>query len=343
MARCDFANGRIGARRSRLLGGRGLRDLLVRRDLGERLEMLRQAGYAAAVPAPPPGPDALSAAERGLGDLVRREARELGGHLEGALQRDLYRAFLLFEEAETLKTALRGIVHSEPADRVLALAAPTRSFPAERLRALAALPDPAAAAALLEAWENPFAAAVRRALPGIGKPGGLLRLEVAVDRTAQERALAAARGRGEDRAVMRRLLSARADLANAATLLKLVGSAEAGEFFLPGGAALGADRFAALSRLPPAALRQQLSRLLRRWLGAPDAARALERPSRAEGLLERGLARAMRAEARARPHSLAVPLAYLHDRLWEVRRIRLVLRGAEYGLPADDLLDLLEA
>jgi vacuolar-type H+-ATPase subunit C/Vma6 len=40
--------------------------------------------------------------------------------------------------------------------------------------------------------------------------------------------------------------------------------------------------------------------------------------------------------------SLAVPLAFVLARQAEVRQIRLVLRGAEFGLPADQLLTLLE-
>ncbi len=43
MARCDFAAGRIGALRSRLLGPRGLRELVARADLAARLELVRQS------------------------------------------------------------------------------------------------------------------------------------------------------------------------------------------------------------------------------------------------------------------------------------------------------------
>jgi V/A-type H+-transporting ATPase subunit C len=59
-------------------------------------------------------------------------------------------------------------------------------------------------------------------------------------------------------------------------------------------------------------------------------------------MLHRALREAMRREARVHPLSLAVPLCFVLERRAEVQRIRLVLRGAEFGLPADELLALVE-
>jgi vacuolar-type H+-ATPase subunit C/Vma6 len=50
----------------------------------------------------------------------------------------------------------------------------------------------------------------------------------------------------------------------------------------------------------------------------------------------------MRWAARVHPLSIAVPLAFVLERQAEVRQIRLVLRGAEFGLPAEELLALME-
>lgn len=60
-------------------------------------------------------------------------------------------------------------------------------------------------------------------------------------------------------------------------------------------------------------------------------------------MLHRTLAEAIRREASRNPLSLAVPLSYILDRRAEIQRIRLVLRGAEFGLPAADLVELVEA
>jgi len=335
MAGCDFANARLGARRAWLLGARGLRELVARPDLPTRLEFLRKAGYAEGVPpAATPG-DLLASVEAALWEMPRRDALRALRDIEGARPRLLLRAFLLFQDAATLKALFRGLARSEPAERLLSLVEPSPGFPKPTLRALAARPGPASAAAMLERQGSPFAGAAVEAVPGLGRTGGALRLESAIDREAFVLALAAARGGGEDARVLRRVLAVRADLVNARTLLCLGGAGAPAEFFVPGGTRLGAARLASLARLPPSALREALSE----WVGP---AAALASPFRADELLARVLGRVARAEARCRPLSLAVALSFLLDRQAEVRRIRLVLRGAEFGLAPDELLDLLE-
>ena len=51
----------------------------------------------------------------------------------------------------------------------------------------------------------------------------------------------------------------------------------------------------------------------------------------------------LRREARVRPLSLAVPLAYLAERRAEARIVAITLRGAELGLPAEEILEMAEA
>ncbi|HEY6106977.1 MAG TPA: V-type ATPase subunit [Anaeromyxobacteraceae bacterium] len=336
MARCDFAAGRIGARRGRLLGPRGLRELVARPDLPARLELLRQSGYAGLVPPAGRGGDgALADVERGLLDLSRRESLRLLRDIEGRRPGRLFAAFLRLGDAENVKTLLRGLAGSESAERLRALTAPSVGLDEEALARLAAQPDPAAAARLLDELGSPFAGAVAEALPGLSRPGGLLRLDAAVDRAFLSLARSAARRAGEDGRLLAGVLGGWADARNAATLLSLSGEGDPGEFFLPGGARLGEGRFRRLARLGPEALRQALRDL------APPV--ALGDPFRADHLLGAALRRATRRAARGAPLSLAVPLSFALDRNAEVRRVRLVLRGALFGLPADDLLDLVEA
>jgi V/A-type H+-transporting ATPase subunit C len=66
-------------------------------------------------------------------------------------------------------------------------------------------------------------------------------------------------------------------------------------------------------------------------------------PASADRLLARSLLRRITLAARRAPLSLAVPLAWIGARREEVRRIGVVLRGAELGLAGDVLLDLAEA
>lgn len=144
--------------------------------------------------------------------------------------------------------------------------------------------------------------------------------------------------------MLRAFLEAQVDLVNAATLLKLAGHAEADDFFVTGGRFIGLSKYHQFARLDAAALRAALAREGR--LVAVAGLRtlaALADPAAADHLLQRALAEAMRGEARRNPLSLAVPLSFVLDRRAEVRRIRLVLRGAAFGLPADELVELVEA
>lgn len=336
MARCDFAVGRIGAMRARLLGPPGLRQLLAGADLTARLEMLRRSPYAEAVPGRA-GDDqaALVQVERGLLDLERRQSLRLLRFIEGSRPRRLFAAFLRLVDAENVKTVLRGLARAAPAEVIRDLTAPSLGLDEAALSRLAAQHEPAGAARVLAELESPLAGAVAAALPGLDRPGGLLRLDVAIDRAALSHALAATRRGGEDGRLLAGVLGDLADARNAVTLLALSGEGDPGELFLRGGAALGEARFLKLARLGAAPLRQALGDLV------PPAVPG--DAFRAEHALGNALRRAVRRAARERPLSLAVPLAFALDRRAEVRRVRLVLRGALFGLPADDLLDLVEA
>jgi vacuolar-type H+-ATPase subunit C/Vma6 len=70
---------------------------------------------------------------------------------------------------------------------------------------------------------------------------------------------------------------------------------------------------------------------------------SLARPWQADRALERAMVAILHQEARRRPLSIAVPLAYLAARREEVRRVALLLRGAALELPGDEILDLAEA
>jgi V/A-type H+-transporting ATPase subunit C len=194
--------------------------------------------------------------------------------------------------------------------------------------------------ALLVRRANPFAVALQEALAGFGE-SGVLALEVALDRKAFAEAFTVARIGGEDGRILRSLFETWVDLTNIATLLKVAEPAQAAEFLLPGGAHTSEERHRDLASLP----RTALPDVLDAW-AAPLVGRAgipkLASPPQADLLLSRALARGMRRLARAQPLSIAVPLSFVLDRQAEVRRIELVLRGTDFGLPAEELLELLE-
>jgi V/A-type H+-transporting ATPase subunit C len=337
MSRLDFANARIGARRTRLLGGAEIRELLARPDLSARLELLGRLGLVPPEPARLlEEPDPLGAAEAELRAGVRREGLRVLADAEGRRARALLAAFLEIEAPRAVRAVLRGIVAGVPLDEVVALAPPTPELPAERIRELSASGTVEQVAERLAAWGSPLGPALRAALPLRGERG-LLPAEIALDRAAFARASEACRAAREDARVLRAHLRDRIDVRNGETLLVLSGAPAAPELFLPGGRRIGVAAFLRLARLPPEELRAGLGGLLRLGEGG------LETPWAADRTLERAALAPLRREARARPLSLAVPLAWLAERRAEARAVAVALRGAELGLPAEEILDLAEA
>jgi V/A-type H+-transporting ATPase subunit C len=351
VARLDFANARIGARRSRLLGTAGIRDLLGRATLEARLELVQRSWGRTVTADLARAPDPLGAIEAALGAALRREAIGILAVVEGAAARRLLAAYLELDAARAVKAILRGVAAGAPLDRIVAVAPPTPELDVEAIRSLAAEPTVEAVAAALEASGSALAPRLRAALPERTRYG-LLPLEVAVDRAAAERALRAARARREDARLLRAHLRDRIDARNAETLLALGGHpvppdepgaaapaahARAEELFVPGGRRLDEAAFVRLAAAEGPGLRAGLDALF------PGSDAALARPWSADRALERSLLAPLRREARARPLSLAVPLLYLSERRAEARRVAVVLRGAGLGLPGDEILDLAEA
>lgn len=334
MARLDHVNARVGARRSRLIGPAGLRELLVSPSLAARVELLVRTGRLAPWTSERAGA-ALPEIEEALRRAVRRDEERLLSEVEGARQRRLLAAALGLQEAQAIKVLLRGTAAGVAPERLVALAPATEAIPEERLQALARAPSPEALVALLAAAASPYAAPLRGPLAERDR-AGLLPAEVAVDRVAYARVGAAARGRGEDVAELVRFLAERADLRNASTLLAMGEAVPATDLFLPGGLRIGAEEFARLAGGGGSARREAAAALV------PCAPERLLDPASANRLLERAAARRLTRAARRAPLSLAVPLAWIEARREEVRRIAVVLRGAELGLAGEAILELVE-
>lgn len=344
MAGRDYANARVRAMRGRLLGRTGIMDLLAQPDLAARLDYLKKTDYGEAVAVHlAREADPLRGAEQGLrmrlvGDVIR-----INRFLSGERTQSLLEAVLAFEDGWSLKTILRGIARGESPERIFLLLAPTPGLDDPALRELVGQRDVKAVVDLLVTWKCPYALPLTEAFRRYGAHRELFLLEAALDRFLFAHAVEAAREDGEDGRVLLRFLETQIDLANAGTLLKLAGGAGADEFFIPGGRLLGPKRFRRLAILGERELRETLVQEGRLHL-APRLIAMGERgdPFTVDLMLRQSLETAMQWEARVHPLSLAVPLAFILERQAEVRRIRLVLRGAEHGLPADELLALME-
>lgn len=345
MAVVDYANARVAAMRSRLLGRRGVADLLAQPDLEARLALLGRTDYGPALAAHlAAASDPLAGVERALRARLTEDQAALDRFLRGARRRTLFRAMLAFADGFALKTLLRGLERGERPERILALLAPTPTLDGPALEALVAEGAVRRAVDLLATWRSPYGLPLLDAWPEYERRKDLLVLEATLDRALFARAFAAARRGGRDGRLLSPLLAERVDLANAMTLFKLAGTPAAREFFLPGGRLLDEARYAAYAALDPADLRPALAHRARRervrWLAAMTEAAD---PFDLDQIARRAASTSLRALARREPLSLAVPLAFLAEREAEVRRLRLVLRGAAFGVSADRLVELMGA
>jgi V/A-type H+/Na+-transporting ATPase subunit C len=309
VATTDYANTRVAARRARLLGARGLRELLLRGGAPE-------AGG--------PGPAELAL-----------EASRVLGFLSGGPRRKLA-ALLRLEDGPTLEAVLRGLVMRLSPKRILAGAPPSPGLGPEALGTLAALPGPERAPEALAQLDSPLAPVAAAAVKASSREPRLLRLGVALQRALVESVRRELRGHGEDAALAARALGLHVDAVNAVTLLAVEAPARPDELFVQGGG-LDAPGFTRLAEMAPSARRERLAA----WLEIDPP--ALADPSRASELLAARRERWLSREARAHPFSIAPPLAYLVARAGEARRLRVVRLGLEHGLPPEALLDLVEA
>jgi vacuolar-type H+-ATPase subunit C/Vma6 len=164
------------------------------------------------------------------------------------------------EDRKSLRAIIRGAIRGAAADSRLAGLVPTPVLPERALAELARQATPAAVAALLTAWQNPYGAPLAAACATQPDP---FALDLALDRTFAARALAAAR-RADD--ALAAFVRETVDLTNARTALVL---AVAGRDVVPKDCFLaGGDRVSivafeeAAERREPGAAGLRLARAL---------------------------------------------------------------------------------
>jgi vacuolar-type H+-ATPase subunit C/Vma6 len=317
-----YAVARVRGLRGRLLGQRRLYELAGQPGLAAKLDLLRHAGLCSASSA------TLAEAER---DLERALARDIA-FVDALIEGDpVVRAVLAIGDAWILKTILRGVAHSEPSSRLLALSGGSLELDAGALKELVAQRTVKAVIDLLVTWGSPYGTAL------LDAPRELPALALTIDRVALGRAAAAAAGAPP----VARLVEELVDRLNAVTLLEVSGEAAARDLFLEGGRALGRRRFERLARSPAAEMRAALAADPALGL-APAFVDGVADPFLLDRLLRRRPLEALRRAARVEPLSVCVPLLYLLERQEETRAARTILEGGEVGLPAPELVTLVE-
>ena len=185
--RWEDLNARARGLGTHLLSGPQLNALAMAADIAALGEALRRLGYPLEEGAASPGALELALRRMAAGRL-HILARWCGPRV-GVLA-----VWFEDEDRRSLRAMLRGAVQHAPADTRLAGLVPTPALPERALRELANQPTPAAVAALLTAWRNPYGSALLAAA-SVAQPD-LFTLEILVNRTFAQRATRAARGGG---------------------------------------------------------------------------------------------------------------------------------------------------
>ncbi len=319
---------------SRLLTGAQLDELLGSPTLPAFLQALAATPYAGDIQEALVRFEGVRAVDEALARNLQRTTRRILGFADGR-PRALIEAVLLRWDLANLRVIVRGKHASRSADEVMEALLPAGTLGEAVLKEMVAAPDLAGLAGTLEAVGHPFAPEVAEGAAAYGRTQDLLAFELLLDRAYIERVLRQTQGRSGDAVVLREVLRAEIDAANAKTAFKLGSAGPLDEeqrlrFFIPGGALLPADLFLALSA--PSTRASAWQRLRINGFPVRDLP---ETPIELERALDLATAQALAGRFRGDPLGLDIVIGYLARKTAEVANLRLMARGAFLGLPRD--------
>jgi V/A-type H+-transporting ATPase subunit C len=187
-------------------------------------------------------------------------------------------------------------------------------------------------AGTLEAVGHPLAPAMAKGVARYVEAKDLTALEIHLERAYAESGLQQIGRRGHDANVLRGLLEAEIDAANAKTALKLASAgnlskAERLRYFVPGGPLLSAERFVALAS--PETQAQASARLRARGFPVPDLPADLIAFERE---IDLKVAKGMASRYLGDPLGVDIVIGYVAMKSTEVANLRLIARGKFLGL-----------
>jgi V/A-type H+-transporting ATPase subunit C len=344
-----YGNTRLRARKGELLGA-GDYDALLGRDLDGILETLVGTAYRPEIETAL----AVSGGRRALQEALRRHLartlEEQRAFYDGRA-RELVDLLLSRFDLHNLLALLRGRLHGQPAEQILANVFPLGALGDAASVEIARQAEPKRAVELLVAWRLPDAASARtlaKAWPEYERTEDLRTLEHTLTAQHALQLEAALDGAGADAEPLRELVAREHDAVNVLIVLRLrfalqldelseLPRAPAAGRFLPGGrmrtealetALRQPTRTEAVAKLVEAARREDWRAPLERIAAGgdlPTLQRELEvrRVRWAVGLFHRG-----------DPLGVDIPIAYTVAKENEVRNLRLLGEGAAGGLPA---------
>lgn len=253
----------------------------------------------------------------------------------------LVQALLARWDIFDVKTVLRGVhAHSTPSEMIDSFM-PAATFSDAELAELARCGSVKAVVDTLATWRLPYARPLSAALADYRERSETAPLELALDcwffTQMRERLR---KGRGQDRAIVRRVFGVTVDVENLRTVFRLAGAGldadESARYWLPGGSAIDLRTFQGLARADD--VDAALDALAHTPYAKPleEAAMTFLKTGRVsvlERALEQLLTRQIIACRRPDPLSVGVPVAFLWAKQNEVSNVRIAVTGRSVGLP----------
>lgn len=324
-----YVNARVRGMSSRLLSPETFQVALGAEDFRAFTAVLEQTAYASALEDAKSTSTGLTAVDRALARSFHATTRSMLSFSDG-LPHDLLAALLWRYDLEDLKTVARAHhAGRDPTDLDTAVTGAGELRPAT-LEALAAAPDLPTAAQVLSVTKHPLATAFTRAARSYATDGDLLAFEIALDHAYFAKLVEAAEAGGAPEK-FRDHVRREIDATNLRTALKVAGrEVEASRLFVPGGREVGRDAFLQLAEAGVEGLSQVSSRTFGEVTQATDLAGA-------ERAIRRALDEAARRGSVGDPLGAGVVIRFLRAKESEAAKLRLLARGAYYGVPRSEI------
>lgn len=254
--------------------------------------------------------------------------------------RTLLKAVFSNWEVYDLKTLVRGIARNVRRDEIKAALIPAGEFDPASLDTLLTAKDLQDLVAFLDTWGSPYGAALKPGLAVFQRSHRIMEMELGCELHTHRLLLGVLEGGHGGSHIIRSWLALKSDLQNALTLLKISGEGytpqAATSFFLEGGSL---KRYVFL-RLAGIKNKEELSTALKNE-GPAEVKRVMEAaggdPVLLEEAAEHEIKERLRVLAVADPLSIALPASYIYMKVREVKNLRLIARGADFGIPYEEM------
>ncbi len=264
---------------------------------------------------------------------------------EGA--RRLLDALVSTWEAYNIKAIIRGLARGVKREDVQRTLIPAGGLDRAALDTLLGAKDVTDLLRFFETWGSPYARPIREGIREFLRNGSINAMEIKLDLFAYGSALKTLGNRSRAAGIIRDILVLRIDIRNIVTLINIAGQnyseGAARELFIEGGGRLGKEAFMDLSGAKD---RQGLLGGLARSVKDRSMAELISAtgPDNITGLEERLDAMAekrLRTLSVVEPLGIAVGAAYIHMKVREVKNLRLLDRAAAFGIPEDEVREML--